>query len=118
VFSVDEGKLLGHIISIDGVKIYLERVEAIKRIPLPKTKKSLQSFLGQINFFRRFIPNLAKTIKPILNILKKYVKFEWIDERRKEFDSIKDSIGRSPMLIIPNYSKYFQIFSFPQKTLL
>jgi hypothetical protein len=44
VLGVDEGKLLGHIIAKDGVKIDPERVEAIKRIPLPQTKKALQSF--------------------------------------------------------------------------
>jgi hypothetical protein len=112
VLSVDEGKLLGHIISKDGVKIDPERVEAIKRIPLPQTKKALQSFLGQINFVRRFIPNLVETIKPILRLLKKDVKFEWTDEGRKAFKSIKDSIGRSHVLISPDYTKDFQIFSF------
>jgi hypothetical protein len=52
VFGVDEGKLLVHIISKYGVKIDPERVEAIKRVPLPQTKKALQYFLGQINFVR------------------------------------------------------------------
>jgi hypothetical protein len=78
--GVDEGKLLGHIFAKDGVKIDQERVEAIKRIPFPQTKKSLQSFLGQINFVRRLIPNLVETMKPILKLLKKDVKFEWKEE--------------------------------------
>jgi hypothetical protein len=87
-------------------------VEAIKKIPLPQTKKALQTFLGQINFVRRFIPNLAETMKPILKMLKKDVKFEWADQGSKAFKNIKDSIGKSSVLISPNYSKYFQIFSF------
>jgi hypothetical protein len=112
VLGVDKGKLLGRIISKDGVKIDPERVEEIKRIPLPLTKKDLQSFLGQINFVTRFIPNLSKTINPILKLLKKDVKFEWTDDRRKSFKSIKDSIGISLVLISPYYTKDFQIFSF------
>ena len=44
--GVDKGKLLGHIISKDGVKIDPERVEAIKKVFLPHNKKSLQSFNG------------------------------------------------------------------------
>jgi hypothetical protein len=65
VFVVDEGKLLGHIISKDGVKIDPERVEAtllrkFSLVSLPQAvghKKSLQSFLGQINLlvFRKFL---------------------------------------------------------------
>jgi hypothetical protein len=37
----------------------------------------------------------------------------WI--RRDAFKSIKDAIGKSLVLISPNYSKYFQIFSFASK---
>jgi hypothetical protein len=112
ILGVDKGKLLSHIIAKDGVKIDPKRVRAIQGIPLPQTKKALQSFLGQINFVKRFIPNLDKTMKPILKLLKKDVKFEWTDEGRKAFKNIKDSIGKSPVLISPNYSKDFQIFSF------
>jgi hypothetical protein len=61
ILGVDEGKLLGHIVAKVGVNIDPERVEAIKKVPLPPTKKYLQSFLGQINFVRRFIPNLAES---------------------------------------------------------
>ena len=80
VLGVDEGKLLGHIISKDGVKIDPERVEAIKRVVLPTNKKALQSFNGQINFIRRFIPNLAELMKPMHKLLKKDAKFEWDKE--------------------------------------
>ena len=41
IFGVDEGKLLGHIISMDGVKVNLEKVEAIKKFPLPQNIKAL-----------------------------------------------------------------------------
>jgi hypothetical protein len=112
ILGVDEGKLLGHIIAKDGVKMDPKRVEAIKKVPLPPTKKALQSFLGQINFVRRFIPNLVEMMKPLLKLLKKDAKYEWIDEGRNAFKSIKDAIGKYPVLISPNYSKDFQIFSF------
>jgi hypothetical protein len=51
-------------------------------------------------------------MKLLLKLLKKDAKFEWTDEGRKAFKSIKDAIGKSLVLISPNYSKYFQIFSF------
>jgi hypothetical protein len=89
-----------------------ERVEAIKKVPLPPTKKAIQYFLGQRNFVRRFIPNLVEMMKPLLKLLKKDVKYEWKDEGRNAFESIKDAIGKYPVLISPNYSKYLQIFSF------
>jgi hypothetical protein len=72
---VDKGKLLGHIISKYGISIDLTRIEAIKEIPLPKEMKSLQSFFGQINFIRRFIPKFSEIVKPLNRLLKKDVCF-------------------------------------------
>jgi hypothetical protein len=112
VFGVSEGKLLGHIISEDGVKLDSEKVEAIRKVPFPLSKKSLQSFLVQTNFVHRFIPNYAKIMKPIYKLLKKNVKFEWNDEIKRDFQSIKTVISKVPILISPDYTKDFQIFSF------
>lgn len=65
IFLAHEGKLLGHIISKEGLAIDLERVKAIKAFPLPSHKKALQSFLGRINFFLRFVPDFVALVKPI-----------------------------------------------------
>jgi hypothetical protein len=112
VFGVTECKLLGHIITKDGVKLDPERVEAISKVPLPMSKKALQSFLGQTNFVHRFIPNYAEIMKPIYKLLKKDVKFEWNDESKRVFEQIKTAICEAPVLISPNYEKDFQSFSF------
>jgi hypothetical protein len=103
---------LGHIISKDGVKLDPERVEAIGKVPLPISKKALQYFLGQTNFVHRFIPNYAEIVKPIYKLLKKDVKFEWNDESKRAFQDIKTAISEALILISPDYSKDFQIFSF------
>ena len=49
-FGVTEGKLLGHIVSKDGVKIDPERVVAIDKIPKPKNVKGIQYFFGKLIF--------------------------------------------------------------------
>ena len=59
LFGLEEGKLLGHIISKDGIQIDLARIEAILQIQHPRSIRELQAFLGKINFLRRFISNLA-----------------------------------------------------------
>ena len=59
LLALEEGKLLGHIVSKQGVNTDPARVEAIQTIPLPRSKKDIQRFLGKINFLRRFVPNYA-----------------------------------------------------------
>lgn len=98
--------------SKEGVRIDPKRVEAIKKVLPPKNVKGVQSFLGQINFVRRFISNFAELVKPIVKILKKDVKFDWNYENQKDFENIKQAIQDPPILISPDYSNPFSLFSF------
>jgi hypothetical protein len=73
VFSVDEGRLLRFIVSKEGMMIDLERTESISKIPPPHNKKSMQSFLVNINFVRIFVPSFVETIKPLQDMIKNNV---------------------------------------------
>ena len=73
-FSMTEGKLLGHIVSAEGIKIYPERVKSILKITIPINKKDIQSFTGKINILIWFIPNFAEIIKHITEMLKKVLR--------------------------------------------
>ena len=84
-FAVQEGKLLGHLVSTDGIRIDPERVKAILKISFPKSKKDVQYFIGKINFLPWFIPNFAETIKQITAMLKKYQEVKWTVEARNSF---------------------------------
>jgi len=55
-FALDQGKLLGFIVSNDGIYIDLESIKEIFDIPFPHNKKAMRSFLGQINFVKIFVP--------------------------------------------------------------
>ena len=87
--NVQEGKLLGHIVTESGICIDPGRVEAIQNIGLPRNKKELQTFLGKINFLRCFVPNFAELIKHINVLLKKDAEFKWRDEVNDSFSVIK-----------------------------
>ena len=89
-FAVTQGKLLGHIVSKDGVRIDPKRVIAIDKISKPKNVKDIQSFFGEVNFLRRFVTNFAKISRPISKMLKKGEEVKWDDEPSKEFDEIKE----------------------------
>ena len=84
-FGVTEGKLLGHIVSKDGVKIDPERVVAIDKVIKPKSVKGIQSFFGQVNFLRRFVTNFAKISRPISKMLKKGAIIHWNGDPSQAF---------------------------------
>jgi hypothetical protein len=111
-FGMQEGKFLGHIISKEGIKIDPNRVAAILKIDIPRRKKEVQSFLGRVNFLRRFIPNLAEIIKFITNMLRKGSEIKWTPEARKSFEDIKVALTKAPVLASPDYAKDFILFYF------
>jgi ribonuclease HI len=112
LFAMQEGKLLGHIVSAEGVRIDPSRVEAIQALSIPRSKKEVQSFLGKINFLRRFVPNFAEEVKLITTMLKKGNEVRWTPQSRHSFEQIKKALTEAPVLISPDYSKDFLIFSF------
>jgi len=61
---VQEGVVLGHIISNKGIEVHKEKVEVIEKSP-PTTAKGVRSFLGHVSFYRRFIKDFSKITKPL-----------------------------------------------------
>ena len=107
LFSLEEGKLLGHIVSKQGESIDLARVEVIQTIPLPRSKKDIERFLGKIKFLRRFVPNYAMIMRNIIDMLKKNGEVKWDKETRDTFVRIKEALQEASVLIRRDYQKAF-----------
>lgn len=87
---MEEDKLLGHIVSKDGIKIDWERLKAINLIPQPKIVRDVQSF-GQINFWRRFVPNFIEKTMTISNMMKKDRQPLWFMNKLKHLRELEKS---------------------------
>ena len=72
-FQLPSIEYLGHIISKDGIRAMPSKVEAIVRAPTPANVRQLRSFLGLINYYGKFIPNLATLLHPLIAVLKPVV---------------------------------------------
>ena len=81
-FSMKEGKLLGHIISKDGIRIHPDILNSILKVEEPRNKKEVESFIGQINFLRMFIPSFAEMLRNVTNTLKKDSEIKWTVDGR------------------------------------
>eukprot|EP00253_Pinus_taeda_P016073 PITA_16073 len=110
-FALDKGKLLGFIVSKDGIYIDPDRIKEISESPFPHNMKSMQSFLGQINFVKRFIPDFSQIILPLQIIIKKNSVFKWGLLEKEAFELIKQSIINSPALNTPNFSKHYTLYT-------
>ena len=109
---MEKGKLLGNIISKDGIKIDLERLSEIFKVEEPRSKKEVQSFIGHVNFLRRLIPYFAEFLINLTNMLKTKHEIKWTMDARRSFKDIKQAITEAPVLVSPDFNKYFLIFSY------
>ena len=106
-----EISLLGHIVNIYGISMDMKKIDAILKMLAPKNVKQVQIFLGLGNYYRRFICEFAKIIKPIATLLQKDVKFLWSEECQIAFDTIKKLLQEYPILRMPDPGKAFIIYT-------
>ena len=89
----------------DGIRIDPARVDAIRQIALPRSRKEVQSFIGKVNFLRRFIINCAEKMRTITEMLRKGSEVRWSPEAKGSFEDIKNALTKAPVLISPNFDK-------------
>ncbi|UYV60860.1 hypothetical protein LAZ67_1002628 [Cordylochernes scorpioides] len=76
----------------------LRNLDTINAIKPPYNQKSLQSFLGAVNIYNKFIPNYARLRTPLNNLLKKNVNWHWSDACQQAFETLKKSLTTQPVL--------------------
>ncbi|GKV01311.1 hypothetical protein SLEP1_g13872 [Rubroshorea leprosula] len=90
-FGVSTGNFLGYLVHERGLEVDKNKASIVIEAKPPQNKKELQRFLGQVNFLRRFISNLAgktRVFSPLLN-LKSEANFKWEEHHQSAFDMIK-----------------------------
>lgn len=95
--------LLGCLITPSGVKALPDKTQAIIDFPQPKTVVELRRFLAMLNFYRRFIPNAAKTQAPLHELLKDSKKNDkrpilWNETLTRAFEACKHDLIHSATL--------------------
>ena len=76
---VQQGIVLGHIISKQGIEVDKAKVELIVKLPSPTNVKGVRQFLGHARFYKRFIKDFSKLARPLCELLVKDAKFIWDD---------------------------------------
>src|SRR3954469_20626902 len=100
-FGVRSGKLLGFIVSQQGIEVDPNKVKAIKEMPVPRTEKEVRGFLGRLNYISRFISHLTATCEPIFKLLRKDQPIKWNEDCQVAFETIKRYLQKPPILVPP-----------------
>ncbi|XP_050295859.1 uncharacterized protein LOC126735794 [Anthonomus grandis grandis] len=108
-FCKPELKYLGYIVNSSGLLVDPDKIEAILRIPTPKTVTDIRRIVGLTSWYRRFVPNFSTIVSPLTSLTMKNVKFVWSPECENAFNTIKEKLVSAPVLSCPDFDLPFII---------
>ena len=100
---------LGLIISENNVEMDPVKVAGVTDWPEPSNKREVQSFLGFVNFYRRFIQDFSHHAHPLFNLTRKDQKWKWDASEASAFRKLKESVTSTPVLTTPADDQPFRI---------
>ena len=109
-FFQTELEFLGHIVSCAGVRPTDSRIKAIQKAPPPTNKQQLQSFLGLMTYNAKFLPNLAQTLHPMYQLLRKNTKWCWKLKHEKSFMAAKQLLCQDCALTHYDVNKPLKLY--------
>ena len=90
---------LGHLVDAQGVHTSPKKVQAVLDAPEPRNLQELRSFLGLVNYYAKFMGNLASTLHPLHNLLRADKTWQWSTDCQRAFQRAKESLSQSPVLV-------------------
>jgi len=104
-FEQSQVEYLGLIISAGKIEMDPVKVAGVSQWPTPSNVKEVQSFIGFVNFYRRFIKDFSEIARPLHDLTRKDVAWLWTEQCQEAFNSLKKAITSTPILIFPDENK-------------
>ncbi|GJX13342.1 reverse transcriptase domain-containing protein [Tanacetum coccineum] len=108
-FMVKEGIVLRHKVSDAGLEVDKAKIDVISKLPPPTNVKGIRSFLGHANFYQCFIKDFLKISHPLTKFLENDTLFKLNDECHKAFNSLKEKLTCTPVIVSPNWNLPFEL---------
>lgn len=101
--------MLGHKIFARGIEVDKVKIDVIEKLPPPIIVKCIRSFLGHTSFYKHFIKYFSKIAKPLSNLLNKDDVFKFDEECLTAFQTLKDRLVSTSVIIAPDWSQEFEL---------
>ncbi|KAJ8342593.1 hypothetical protein SKAU_G00325210 [Synaphobranchus kaupii] len=112
-FCQEQVQYLGHTLKEGSKSISAERIEAITKVPRPRTVKEMQRFLGMTGYCRQWICDYAEMARPLRDLCLNKAgrhQIEWLSGTESAFTGLKQALQTAPTLGLPDYNKQFHLF--------
>ena len=97
-----ETVFLGRKVSAEGVSVNPENIDKVKKWPIPKSVKDVESFLGFINYHREHIPDYGNITGVLYQLTGRKAVFDWKEAHQAAFELLKRKMLSAPILSYPN----------------
>ena len=97
-FYVQETTFLSLLVSTEGLKMNLWKIEVIIQWVTLMKLMEVQSFIGFCNFYWRFIKDFLKIVRPLTWLAQKDTPFEWNEACQTAFESLKKQMTEASVL--------------------
>ena len=103
-------KILGHTISSEGISVDPSKVQEVMDWKPLTSVHQIRSVLGLARYYRRFILDFSRIAKPMMELIKKGVKFVWNDKCEEAFHTLRAQLTTAPVLAQPDNTKPFDVY--------
>ncbi|XP_062400896.1 uncharacterized protein K02A2.6-like [Sardina pilchardus] len=98
-FMEQEAEFLGHKVDANGLHPLPHKVRAIQDAPAPSNVTELRAYLGLLNYYNRFLPNLSTLLSPLHELLRKETAWKWEAGQERAFEESKRLMQSSDVLV-------------------
>ena len=98
IFFRRQIEFCGRVIDAQGLQKTTEKIQSIVESPKPMNVSQLRSFLGMVNYYRNFLPNLSTKLAPLHALLQKDVKWSWTKACEEAWKLVKDVVTADTVL--------------------
>jgi hypothetical protein len=104
-------RFLGHVVESGVVRPDPGKTEVIASWPDPADTNQVQTFLGFVNYYRKFIPAFASVAEPLYSLLRKNTPWKWDASQVSAMQTLKRLMTSEPILHMPDFNERFIVYT-------